>query len=72
MLRAYATWARSANWSRRSPVNVLLSTTDASVAELAAAGVRRVSVGGSLAWSAWKAFDAAAEMLAKDGRLPAG
>jgi 2-methylisocitrate lyase-like PEP mutase family enzyme len=53
------------------PVNVLLSTTDASVAGLAAAGVRRVSVGGSLAWAAWKAFDAAAEMLAKEGRLPA-
>jgi 2-methylisocitrate lyase-like PEP mutase family enzyme len=52
------------------PVNVLLSTTDASVAELAAAGVRRVSVGGSLAFQAWKAFDAAAEMLVKDGRLP--
>jgi 2-methylisocitrate lyase-like PEP mutase family enzyme len=53
------------------PVNVLLSTTDASVAELAAAGVRRVSVGGSLAAEAWAAFDRAAEMLAKDGRLPA-
>jgi 2-methylisocitrate lyase-like PEP mutase family enzyme len=52
------------------PVNVLLSTTSASVAELADAGVRRVSVGGSLAAQAWKAFDAAAEMLAKDGRLP--
>jgi 2-methylisocitrate lyase-like PEP mutase family enzyme len=53
------------------PVNVLLSTTDASVAELAAVGVRRVSVGASLAHAAWKAFDAAAETLAKDGRLPA-
>jgi 2-methylisocitrate lyase-like PEP mutase family enzyme len=52
------------------PVNVLLSTTEASVAELAEAGVRRVSVGGALAARAWKAFDAAAEMLAKDGRLP--
>jgi 2-methylisocitrate lyase-like PEP mutase family enzyme len=53
------------------PVNVLLSTTDASVAELAAAGVRRVSVGGSLAHYAWRAFDQAAEMLLKEGRLPA-
>jgi 2-methylisocitrate lyase-like PEP mutase family enzyme len=52
------------------PVNILLSTTDATVAELAEAGVRRVSVGGSLAAQAWKAFDAAAEMLARDGRLP--
>jgi len=52
------------------PVNILLSTTDATVAELAEAGVRRVSVGGSLAAQAWKAFDAAAEMLAREGRLP--
>jgi 2-methylisocitrate lyase-like PEP mutase family enzyme len=52
------------------PVNVLLSTTDASVDELAAAGVRRVSVGGSLAGHAWAAFDRAAEMLAREGRLP--
>jgi 2-methylisocitrate lyase-like PEP mutase family enzyme len=52
------------------PVNVLLSTTDASVAELAEAGVRRVSVGGALAAQAWKAFDAAAGMLASEGRLP--
>jgi 2-methylisocitrate lyase-like PEP mutase family enzyme len=52
------------------PVNVLLSTTKASVAELAAVGVRRVSVGGSLAAEAWKAFDAAAAMLRDAGRLP--
>lgn len=52
------------------PVNVLLSTTDASVPELAEAGVRRVSVGGSLAWFAWRAFDEAADMLIKVGRLP--
>jgi 2-methylisocitrate lyase-like PEP mutase family enzyme len=53
------------------PVNVLLSTTDASVAELAGVGVRRVSVGAGLAAQAWRAFDEAAEMLAKEGRLPA-
>ena len=53
-----------------TPVNVLLSTTPASVAELAAIGVRRVSVGGSLAWTAWSAFDAAAAMLKEEGRLP--
>ncbi|MDB5446982.1 MAG: hypothetical protein JWQ97_2299, partial [Phenylobacterium sp.] len=52
------------------PVNVLLSTTEASVPELAAAGVRRVSVGGALAAHAWKAFDQAAEMLLNEGRLP--
>lgn len=53
-----------------TPVNVLLSTTDGSVADLAAIGVRRVSVGGSLAWTAWAAFDAAAAMLKNDGLLP--
>ena len=53
-----------------TPVNVLLSTSAASVAELAAAGVRRVSTGGALAAQAWAAFDAAADTLVKDGRLP--
>jgi 2-methylisocitrate lyase-like PEP mutase family enzyme len=52
------------------PVNVLISFTPASVAELAAAGVRRVSTGGSLAWAAWAAFDAAADTLLAEGRLP--
>ncbi len=53
------------------PVNVLLSTTKASVAELASVGVRRVSVGGRLAAAAWAAFDAAAEQLLNDGRIGA-
>jgi 2-methylisocitrate lyase-like PEP mutase family enzyme len=52
------------------PVNVLLSFTTASVGELAAVGVRRVSTGGGLAMAAWAAFEAAAEKLLKDGRLP--
>jgi len=52
------------------PVNVLLSTTHATVAELAGVGVRRVSVGGALAAQAWKAFDEAAALLASEGRLP--
>lgn len=52
------------------PVNVLISFTPASLSELAAAGVRRVSTGGSLAAAAWAAFDSAADMLLKDGRLP--
>jgi 2-methylisocitrate lyase-like PEP mutase family enzyme len=46
------------------PVNVLLMNTDMRVADLAAVGVRRVSVGGALANAAWKAFDAAAGELA--------
>jgi 2-methylisocitrate lyase-like PEP mutase family enzyme len=52
------------------PVNVLLSTTDATVEDLAGVGVRRVSVGGALAKASWKAFDAAAALLKDEGRLP--
>jgi 2-methylisocitrate lyase-like PEP mutase family enzyme len=54
-----------------TPVNVLLSTTTASVAELAAIGVRRVSTGGSLAAAAWAGFNTAAQMLLSQGRLAA-
>lgn len=53
------------------PVNVLLIGPERRVSELAAVGVRRVSVGGSLAAAAWKGFDAAARMLAEEGRMPA-
>jgi 2-methylisocitrate lyase-like PEP mutase family enzyme len=53
------------------PVNVLLMGPEMSVAELAAVGVRRVSVGGTLAALAWKGFDQAARMLAEEGRVPA-
>lgn len=45
------------------PVNVVIGTYDASVAKLAALGVRRCSVGASLAQASWKAFDAAAAAL---------
>lgn len=51
------------------PVNVLLRP-GMKVADLAAAGVRRVSVGGALAAAAWAAFDAAARMVRDEGRLP--
>lgn len=51
------------------PVNVLLSTTDLSVPELAALGVRRVSVGGALARAVWTRFDEAARTLLEQGRL---
>jgi 2-methylisocitrate lyase-like PEP mutase family enzyme len=53
------------------PVNVLLVGPEMRVSELAAAGVRRVSVGGSLAAAAWEGFDQAAKMLVEDGRMPA-
>ena len=47
-----------------TPVNVLIGWADGpSVADLADAGVRRVSVGSALARAAWGAFLAAAEAL---------
>ena len=52
------------------PVNVLVgSTSDFTVRDLAALGVRRVSVGGALARSAWGGFIGAARMLAEQGRF---
>jgi 2-methylisocitrate lyase-like PEP mutase family enzyme len=48
------------------PVNVL-GVGFASVAELADAGVRRISVGGALARSAWTGFLAAANEIAANG-----
>ena len=51
------------------PVNVLLWGPDMSVDSLAALGVRRVSTGGALAAAAWAGFDAAAQRLARTGRL---
>lgn len=52
------------------PVNVLLRGPDMRAADLEAMGVRRASVGGSLARISWAAFDAAARSLIDDGRLP--
>jgi 2-methylisocitrate lyase-like PEP mutase family enzyme len=46
------------------PVNVLLMNAEMRVADLAALGVRRVSVGGALANAAWRGFDEAATALA--------
>jgi 2-methylisocitrate lyase-like PEP mutase family enzyme len=51
------------------PVNVLLSTTDLTVPELAALGVRRVSVGGALAKAVWRRFDEMARTLLENGTL---
>ncbi len=53
------------------PVNVNLSGTVLSVAELADVGVRRISVGGALARATWIAFEGLAERLWTQGRLPA-
>ncbi|UVO54438.1 isocitrate lyase/phosphoenolpyruvate mutase family protein [Sphingomonas sp. SUN039] len=47
------------------PLNVLIMNAGMRVADLAAVGVRRVSVGGALANAAWKAFDETAAELAE-------
>jgi 2-methylisocitrate lyase-like PEP mutase family enzyme len=52
------------------PVNVLLLGTEMNVASLAAAGVRRVSIGSGFARAAWAAFDQAALSVRDEGRLP--
>jgi 2-methylisocitrate lyase-like PEP mutase family enzyme len=52
------------------PVNVLLMGPEMRVAELAEAGVRRVSVGGGLAAAAWKGFDQSAKLLRDEGWVP--
>ncbi|MDQ2804583.1 MAG: isocitrate lyase/phosphoenolpyruvate mutase family protein [Pseudomonadota bacterium] len=45
------------------PVNVVVHTYDQTILGLAKVGVRRCSVGGSLAQSAWDGFDIAARQL---------
>ena len=49
------------------PVNVLLNAPFMTVAEAAALGVRRISVGGTLARAAWRGFLEAAQEIADDG-----
>jgi methylisocitrate lyase len=52
---------------RPRPVNVLMSSGSATLAELEAAGVRRISVGGALARAAWTGFLGAAREIAGTG-----
>ncbi len=49
------------------PVNVLVSSDFTTVTELAALGVRRISVGGALARTAWDGFLRAAREIAERG-----
>ena len=52
------------------PVNLLIGGVSAmNMADVAALGVRRISVGGALARTAWGAFKRAAEELAQFGRF---
>ena len=53
------------------PVNVLVGSSWASVAELSYLGVRRISVGGALARTAWTAFLEAAREIAGGGTFTA-
>ncbi len=52
------------------PVNLLIGwASDLTVSAVAALGVRRVSVGGALARSAWGGFMRAAKRIAEEGRF---
>ena len=53
------------------PVNALVGGDFATVAQLAAVGVRRISVGGALARTAWTGFLQAAREIAADGTFTA-
>jgi len=53
------------------PVNVLVSTDFTTVAQLAEAGVRRISVGGALARAAWTGCLSAAREIATTGTFSA-
>jgi 2-methylisocitrate lyase-like PEP mutase family enzyme len=54
--------------ARPKPVNLLMSANSGlTVADVAAMGVRRVSVGSSLARAAWTGFIRAAKLIAEDG-----
>ena len=52
------------------PVNLLIGwSSDLTVADVAALGVRRISVGGALARAAWGGFMRAARLMAEQGRF---
>ncbi len=52
------------------PVNFLMATaTDLTVADLAGLGVRRISLGGTLARAAWTALKSALREIADDGKF---
>ena len=52
------------------PVNLLIgSASELTVRDIAALGVRRISIGGALARSAWGGFMRAAKRIAEEGRF---
>jgi 2-methylisocitrate lyase-like PEP mutase family enzyme len=66
-LRAPADIAAVVQAVAPKPVNLLIGSDFLSVAEAAALGVRRISVGGALARAAWGGFLAAAREIATQG-----
>jgi 2-methylisocitrate lyase-like PEP mutase family enzyme len=66
-LRSMSDIAAVVNALAPKPVNVLVGSDFTTVAALAEAGVRRISVGGALARAAWHGFLAAAREIAHDG-----
>jgi len=66
-IRSQADIAAVVNAVAPTAVNVLVGSDFATVAELAAAGVRRISVGGALARAAWTGFLQAAREIAEHG-----
>ena len=66
-LRSTADITAVVNAVAPKPVNVLVGSDFATVADLAALGVRRISVGGALARAAWTGFLDAAKEIAVHG-----
>jgi methylisocitrate lyase len=70
-LRSMEDIAAVVNAVAPKPVNVLVGGDFATVEQLAAIGVRRISVGGALARAAWAGFVAAATEIAQHGTFGA-
>jgi methylisocitrate lyase len=70
-LRSMEDIAAVVNAVAPKPVNVLVGGDFATVEQLAAIGVRRISVGGALARAAWAGFIAAATEIAQHGTFGA-
>jgi len=70
-LRAVADFGRVVEAVAPAPVNALVNSDFTTVAELAAVGVRRISVGGALARAAWTGFLAAAREIKEQGTFTA-
>jgi 2-methylisocitrate lyase-like PEP mutase family enzyme len=66
-IRTKAEVAAVVNAVAPKPVNVLVGSDFSTVAQLAQAGVRRISVGGALARAAWTGFLEAAKEIAERG-----